>query len=330
MTEEYRTADKRPFYGLLPESISHEGYAAKPVHSYWDDLWTLRGLDDAARLAAVLGEDDLAARWAALRDDFRSTLIASMVAVAERHKLDYLPASVELADFDPNSSAIALYPVDILPALPRDLVERTFDRYWTIFQGREQGAQSWDSYTPYELRNVPALVRLGRRNEALELLEALMRDRRPASWRQWSEIVWRDPVWPRFIGDMPHAWVSALFIEAVRHLFVFERAADAALVIGAGLPASWIEQGVAVKRLPTHYGILHFRAHAVERALWKIQIAGDLQIPPGKLVLRLPLPAGLQAVRVNGRTISDFDGSEIRIGELPAEVELAFATEGGS
>ncbi|GIW44600.1 MAG: hypothetical protein KatS3mg077_1882 [Candidatus Binatia bacterium] len=330
MTDEYRTADKRPFYGLLPESISHEGYAAKPVHSYWDDLWTLRGLEDAARMAAVLGEEDLAARWAALRDDFRSTLLASMVAVAERHKLDYLPASVELADFDPNSSAIALYPVDVLAGLPRDLVERTFDRYWAIFQGRQHGADNWDSYTPYELRNVPALVRLGRRNEALQLLEALMRDRRPASWRQWPEIVWRDPVWPRFIGDMPHAWVSALFIEAVRHLFVFERASDAALVIGAGLPVSWIENGVAVKRLPTHYGILHFRARAVEPTLWKIHIAGDLQIPPGKLVLRLPLPAGLLAVRVNGRTVSEFDGSEIRIGELPAEVELAFATAGGA
>ena len=36
-------------FGLLPESVSHEGYLSQPVHSYWDDFWALRGLRDAAR-----------------------------------------------------------------------------------------------------------------------------------------------------------------------------------------------------------------------------------------------------------------------------------------
>lgn len=330
MTDEYRSADKRVFYGLLPESISHEGYAAHPVHSYWDDFWALRGLEDATRLAAVMGDFDVAARWALLRDDFRSTLVASLLAVAEQRKLDYLPASVELADFDPNSTAIALYPVDVLSSLPRQLVERTFERYWAIFQARAAGIEPWESYTPYELRNVPALVRLGKRTQAWELLEASMRDCRPLGWQQWPEILWRDPHWPRFIGDMPHAWVSALFIEAVRHLFVYERGSDAALVIGAGLPTSWIEVGVGVRRLPTHHGILHFRAQAVDASTWNVKLSGDLQVPVGKLLLQLPFPSPLREVRVNGRAITDFDQQEVRVSEFPAEVELFFAGEAGS
>ncbi|GBD27694.1 hypothetical protein HRbin30_03048 [bacterium HR30] len=330
MTDLYRTGDKRLFYGLLPESISHEGYAARPVHSYWDDFWALRGLEDAARLATVVGDLEAAARWALLRDDFRSTLVASLLAVAERHKLDYLPASVELADFDPNSTAIALYPVDVLAALPREAVERTFERYWAIFQARLEGKEPWDSYTPYELRNVPALVRLGKREQALEVLTALMRDRRPLPWRQWSEIIWRDPQWPRFIGDMPHAWVSALFIESVRHLFAYERAADASLVVGAGLPPDWIQAGVGFRRLPTHYGTLHFRAQVAESSNWTIYLGGDLQMPPGKVVLRLPFPKALREVQVNGRTSTDFDRYEVRISEIPAEVELSFAAEESS
>src|SRR5207249_4369737 len=48
MTEEFRAPDKQALYGLLPESISHEGYAAHPVHSYWDDFFALRGLKDGA------------------------------------------------------------------------------------------------------------------------------------------------------------------------------------------------------------------------------------------------------------------------------------------
>ena len=34
----------RAFYGLLPASISHEGYSAKPMHSYWDDFWGAEGV----------------------------------------------------------------------------------------------------------------------------------------------------------------------------------------------------------------------------------------------------------------------------------------------
>ena len=51
MTEVYRAPDSLIFYGLLPPSISHEGYSAKPVHSYWDDFLALRGLKDATELA---------------------------------------------------------------------------------------------------------------------------------------------------------------------------------------------------------------------------------------------------------------------------------------
>ena len=46
------------FRGLLPPSISHEGYSAKPMHSYWDDFFALRGYKDATAMARVLGHDD--------------------------------------------------------------------------------------------------------------------------------------------------------------------------------------------------------------------------------------------------------------------------------
>ena len=51
MVPENRAPERRHFYGLLPPSISHEGYSAKPMHSYWDDFWALAGLKDAAWLA---------------------------------------------------------------------------------------------------------------------------------------------------------------------------------------------------------------------------------------------------------------------------------------
>ncbi len=56
MTKEY---ENTPFYGMVPESISHEGYSAKAMHSYWDDLFVLKGLEDAAFLAESVARDPL-------------------------------------------------------------------------------------------------------------------------------------------------------------------------------------------------------------------------------------------------------------------------------
>ena len=63
-TPEFEAPEKRACYGLLPESASHEGYLAHPVHSYWDDFWALRGLGDAADLAHALGDEAEATRIA--------------------------------------------------------------------------------------------------------------------------------------------------------------------------------------------------------------------------------------------------------------------------
>ena len=52
LTDEYTLSGDpimRACIGLMPESISHEGYSAKPMHSYWDDFWALRGYLDASR-----------------------------------------------------------------------------------------------------------------------------------------------------------------------------------------------------------------------------------------------------------------------------------------
>ena len=68
------------FRGLMPESISHEGYSAKPMHSYWDDFFALRGYKDAVAAAETIGEADLAAAWTKARDAFAKDLAASIAA----------------------------------------------------------------------------------------------------------------------------------------------------------------------------------------------------------------------------------------------------------
>src|SRR6185295_1410489 len=46
LTPEFDAPALRARRGLLPESVSHEGYLAHPVHAYWDDFWALQGYRD--------------------------------------------------------------------------------------------------------------------------------------------------------------------------------------------------------------------------------------------------------------------------------------------
>lgn len=109
------------------------------------------------------------------------------------------------------------------------------------------------------MRIVGALVQLGRRDDANELAAFLLTDRRPRPWNQWPEIAWRDPASPGHIGDVPHSWIGAEYMLAFRSMLVFEREAERALVIGAGVPAQWLEgDGIAVVNLPTYFGPVSF------------------------------------------------------------------------
>src|SRR5690606_10830038 len=177
--------------------------------SYWDDLWALRGLGDAAVAAVLMDDAARAKRFARARDELRADLVASMRAVIAARGLDTLPASAELGDFDPNSSAIAVDPVGVAAPLPEAELATTFERWWEEFEARQHGGTGLEAYTAYEMRNAVAYLLLGRPDRALALLEALVGDQRPPGWRQWPEISWRDPALPRFVGDLPHGWIAS-------------------------------------------------------------------------------------------------------------------------
>ena len=311
-------------FGLLPESISHEGYAASPVHAYWDDFFAVRGLADAAELARVLGDADSAERYARECDAMRADLAASIAATQRRHAIDFLPGSVELGDFDPTSSAIAFDPCGEAARLPRAALERTFERYWQEFEARRSGAPA-DAYTPYEIRNVTALVQLGWKERALALLGWLAEDQRPPAWRQWPEVSTRDPRAPRFLGDLPHGWVASSFARALRRLIAYERAEDESLVLAAGVPEAWLAApGVRVRGLATWWGALDLQLVARGPERVRVSIGGSLRPPPGGLVIESLLARPLREVVVDGSALARTDPHRIQLRGLPHEIELLY------
>ncbi len=326
LTDEFRQPGKQAFFGILPPSISHEGYSSQPVHSYWDDFFAVRGFKDAAALALVVGDEARAVQYAELRDSFRSDLYASIDRTMRDKKIEYIPGSAELGDYDPTSTAIAVTLGSEYSHVPQAALAYTFEKYWQHVQARRDRQVGDEGYSVYELRNVGALVRLGQRERASELLQMLLADQRPLAWNQWQEITWRDPTLPRFIGDMPHTWVASSLIQSVRSFFAYERDTDQSLVLGAGLPREWVmsAEGVAVKRLPTHFGVVHFALKSEAPNRLRAKISGDLALPPGKIVLQPPLPQPLKRVIVNGQPQADFAADSVRIDQFPAEVTLEY------
>ncbi|HEX2486001.1 MAG TPA: discoidin domain-containing protein, partial [Myxococcota bacterium] len=214
-TPDFRAPEKRACFGILPESASHEGYLAQPVHAYWDDFWALRGIADAAELARAFDDEREAARLEAVRDELHACVYASIASTIAERKLAYVPGSVEWADFDPTATATAIATTDAAWRLPPGPLAWTFDEYLAGLRRRRCGAIDWSNYSAYEIRIASALVRLGRREEAHELLAFFLADRRPAAWNQWPEISWRDPRSPGHLGDVPHAWIGAEYVLAV-------------------------------------------------------------------------------------------------------------------
>ncbi len=223
---------------------------------------------------------------------------------ARQRQLDFIPGSIEWADFDPTATANAIYLLDVPDGLDRVALERTFDAYLADWRAKRSGAVASTSYTPYEIRIIGALVRLGRRDAALELLRFFLSDRRPRPWNQWPEIAWRDLKAPAHIGDLPHTWIAAEYVLAVRSLFAYEREADRSLVVAAGLAAEWIEgSGVQVSKMPTLYGSLSYSLRRADSRTLRFEIGGGVA---ARILLRPPLAAPLRSVMVERQRVHEF------------------------
>jgi hypothetical protein len=316
----------RAFYGLVPESISHEGYSAKPMHSYWDDFFIMKGLKDAAEIQKILGETASYERVKKTRDTFTENLYNSLHLAMKLRNIDYIPGCVELGDFDATSTTIALTPCNELKNLPKPQVYNTFDRYYEFFKNRRDGKLEWVNYTPYENRLIGSFISLDEPERAHELIDCFLDDQLPQGWSHWAEVVWKDHRTPQYIGDMPHTWVGSDFINAIRSMFVYENEFDQSLVLASALYQDWIDspEGMSVGNLPTYYGEISYSIKKQSNA-YRFSVAGDVKLPANGIKIRNFNASKLPVkVTVNGQEIKDFNEKEIAVKQIPAEVIIYY------
>jgi hypothetical protein len=316
----------RAYYGIMPESISHEGYSAKPMHSYWDNFFTMKGLKDAAEIQKILGENKSYEKVKKVRDDFRKNLYNSLDLAIKMRNIDFIPGCVELGDFDATSTTIAISPCNELHNLPQPFAKNTFDKWFEFFKERRDNNIDWTGYTPYENRLIGSFIFLDQPERAHELIDFYLDDQRPSGWNHWAEVVWKDERHPGYIGDMPHTWVGSDFINAVRSMFVYENEYDSSLVVCAALYQDWIDEpnGMSVENLPTYYGELSYSIRKNENE-YMIEFSGDVDLPSGGMILKnfngSKMP---KEVIINEKKSDDFTGDKIVIKEFPVEIKIVY------
>ena len=170
-------------------------------------------------------------------------------------------------------------------------------------------------------------MRLGERASAAELADFLLDDRRPRAGTSGRRSPGATRGVPATSGDVPHAWIGAEYVLAVRTMLAYERPADDALVIAAGVPERWLGDSgrpetwrpIRVGSLPTYYGALGYTLTRESKDTLRLKITSPMA-PPGGLVLRPPLPRPLALVSVDGRSLPTFDDAELRLQSAPADV----------
>lgn len=322
LTPEYDAPALQARRGLIPESVSHEGYLAQPVHSYWDSFWAIRGLADGAVLCRDLQNEEWANAFAREENALREAVQASIARVIAERGIPHIPGSVEWADADPTASACAVGQLGESGCFPAEALRYTFDGFMQHWRTRMADAATRTKYSAYDIRVINALVKLGRRNDAIEIARVYLDDRRPLAWNQWPEITWPDPQSPGHLGDLPHSWIGAEYVLAFRCLFVDEQ--HDRLVIGQGLPVDWLQSpGVAISGWPTAWGLLGYEAVQTADDRITLILNGDLT-PPGGIEVLLPLAGDIVKVDTDRANLLAQTSCSVRLQRSPAQLTIQF------
>lgn len=273
--------DNRSSDGIMLSgwSAEHIGDANQP--HYWDDLWSLAGLYEGARLAERIGANEVTELWAAF-DSLKAATAASIRWVLGQQRTEgewetYVPSGPggdrglystiigAAAYFHPTRLHYGAKLGDDI-----DLAFRlTLDTIWSHFiQGGFRHDKSWQAYGPYlTLQLAHAFLLTG----DLDRMDALLGwtignagyarvSRYDGSDEQWqvttgtwneqhaypvandfSDMPFRD--W--YMGDMPHGWAAAEFMLLLREMLFFEAGPDDAreLYIAPGVLPRWLRGG---------------------------------------------------------------------------------------
>ncbi len=250
-----RGRDAPELRGLLPPGVSAEHLGPFDYY-YWDDFWSLRGLQDAAYVGYLTGDLDGAAES---ERTYRSLLadVRSSIERASRRLGVRAIAAGPTRGADPGmiGSLAACEPLRILAADDpwivgtADVIRDRFCLGEAFFQGISH--TGFGTYLTLQLAFVELEAGDARAWTRLRwLLDAAT-----------PTFTWPEAIHPQLgggcMGDGHHGWAAADFLSFVRNLLVREGRDGSILLLGL-LPDEWFGERVAVRDAPTHRGLVSY------------------------------------------------------------------------
>ena len=242
----------KPHAGLLPAGFSAEHLGPNDYY-YWDDFWSVAGLQAAAQML----EDSEHKKDAALFEDEGRVLLddieKSLDSCKQRLGTSAMPASpYRRLDSGMIGSLSACYPLEIFQ--PED--ERIVDSAKYIMDNfminnsffHDISHSGINAYLTLELAQV--LMRM-KDSKFVDLVKSVAELASPTG--QWPEAI-NPRTGLGCMGDGQHVWASAEWIMMIINSFVMKQ--NEKLIIGAGVFPEWLdkEDNLSIGPVMTDWG----------------------------------------------------------------------------
>ncbi len=298
--------------GILPPSLSAEDLDSPDWQHYWDDFWALAGFSEAIEAATVLGDAPSIAKYANARDALRADLLTSIDITRSRLRITQIPNGPQSGETssDARGTTAAIWPMDVLPG-QEALLRASFRQYWEAWIQPFGGGfkHHLDLVWPYAgLGLAQGYLRLGMDRELWTILDWTLGHQSMAGVYAWAEGIDRQ-TGGFGIGDMPHGWAAAEYVNLMRDCLIMEQ--NGQLALGAGVPFRWLTDGqtVAIENAPTQFGVggMRMRGYLKGPPTGRSGVSGQIQVtrlgdarPPGGFRLVFPFDQVPSRVIVDG------------------------------
>lgn len=243
-----------PHDGLLPAGFSAEHLGPNDYY-YWDDFWSVAGLNAAAQMLQGTTQQAHAAQFQQQSRDLLASIEASLRTCQDRLGRSAMPASpYRRLDSGAIGSLAAGYPLDIYnphDARLTDLADYLMES--CVIDGGLYHDIIHSGINPYlTLHLAQVLMRAGDLR-FVDLVKGIARLASPTG--QWPEAI-NPRTSTGCMGDGQHIWSAAEWLMMMMRLFVYEQGGK--LILGAGIFPQWLEQSTPLTIGPVHtpYGPL--------------------------------------------------------------------------
>lgn len=277
--------DNRSVHGLLHSGWSAEHIGDPSQPHYWDDLWGLAGLWDAAQLATRIGAAEVRELWDSYDSLRRATIDSIRWVLARQHERGLWetfvptgPGDVGRLDSTMIGAVAYFHPCRLYDGekLGHDIdfaFRMTLETIWGKFiDGGFRHDSAWHCYGPYlTLQLAHAFLLIGDVDRMDRLLAwsvgnagyARIARNSGAAGDVWDVTLgaWNEqhcypiakdfretPARWWYMGDIPHGWACAELMMLVRDILFFEAAEDRDphIYIAPGVMPHWLEGGGSV------------------------------------------------------------------------------------